>query len=385
MLLNPERIAHWLGELVRIPSINPEAGETRVPDHYLGEQRMADYLAEQFTALGGQVEQEMVLPGRPNVYGMFPGESDSWAVVDVHTDTVGVSQMSDPPFDGRVENGRVWGRGAVDTKASLALILTLLEARQSQGLKLKQNLLVVGTVSEEIGGHGAAAFAAWARRRQLPLAQLLVAEPTLCTPVHAHKGVMGMRFQVHGKAAHSSKPHLGLNAIVAAMHAIGALVEEHGRLQRTPAETPLGPATLAVTLIEGGNGHNIVPESCTFTINRRLIPGEEPEAVMDRLEKLVAAASPLPITRVQGAGIAAFYQAPDSPWIQALAEWTGNRPEVAPYGTNALAYQGLAEETVIFGPGSIEQAHGAVEWVAIDELVRAGAIYTRWLLGSNEA
>ena len=342
---------------------------------------MAHFLAEQFAQLGGETELEEVFPGRPNVYGWWMGESGRWAAIDVHTDTVGVSKMTDPPYDGRVEGGRVWGRGAVDTKASLALVLALLEAVQAGDLKLKHNLLVVGTVSEEVGGHGAKAFADWVRRRNLPLAELLVAEPTLCTPVYAHKGVMKLVYRIQGEAAHASQPHLGHNAITAAIPVLAALEEEHRRLQSIPAETPLGAATLAVTLIGGGNGHNIIPESCDITLNRRLIPFEEPEEIMDRLDALVQKACSLPVERAAGMGIAAFFQTPNTPWIETLADWSGQRPEVAPYGTNALAYPDLSRETVIFGPGSIDQAHGAVEWVEISELEKAAAIYSRWLVG----
>jgi acetylornithine deacetylase/succinyl-diaminopimelate desuccinylase-like protein len=300
--------------------------------------------------------------------------------LDVHTDTVSVEQMTDDPFDGRVENGRVWGRGAVDTKASLALILTLLEDLKMAGEKPEPNLIVVATMSEESGGEGAKAFAEWIGRNGIPLDQLMVAEPTDCTPVHGHKGILAMEFEVKGKTAHSAKPHLGKNAITAAAHLVVALEEEHERLQTVPPTSELGPSTLTVSIIEGGKGQNVVPDSCRVWAGKRLVPGEDPEQDLAYFEALAVKSCPLPVAMKTRIGVPAFYQTADSPWIQQLAEWSGMSPSVVPYGTNALAYGGnLAKEMVIFGPGSIDQAHGEVEWVEIAELEKAMAIYEKWL------
>lgn len=379
------RMTHWLSQLVQIPSINPAAGDTRAGDDQLGERRMAEFLAEKFRQLGGQVAMEDVFPGRPNVYGWWPSSphigSDKWMAIDVHTDTVGVSEMGDPPFDGRIEDGRVWGRGAVDTKATLAIVLALLEAVHSGEAALGHNLLVVGTASEEVGGFGAKAFYQWAKRQGRTYDQLLVAEPTLCTPVYAHKGVMKLVWEVQGRAAHSSTPDLGLNAIDGAAKIIDVIRLEHQRLQALPAATPLGPATIATTLIEGGNGHNIVPERCRLTVNRRTVPFEDIDAAIADLESRVRSACPLPVKTEEARGVAAFYQSPDSPWIKALSKWSGQEATVAPYGTNALSYPDLAHEMIIFGPGSIDQAHGAREWVEIKQLEKAAGVIERWLLG----
>ena len=375
-----DRIVHWLSQLVQIPSINPEGVESGINPDWLGEAKMAAFLQKAFTELGGEVEIEDVLPNRPNVYAKWSGASDQWAVLDVHTDTVGVAQMTDPPFDGRVEDGRVWGRGAVDTKASLALVLALLEVVQSQGLTLKHNLLVLASMSEEFGGYGAKAFNDWALAQELDIVQLLVAEPTMCTPIYAHKGLFAMRLRIEGVAAHSSQPHLGKNAITATASVVQAIEKEHARLQAQEAKTAVGNGTIAVTLIEGGSGHNVIPASCTIHINRRLAPFENPEDEIARVLKLAQEASPLPIKVELSNGLPAFYQDPDSPWIKEISSWTGQEPSYAPYGTNALGYPEIGQEMVIFGPGSIDQAHGAVEWVEVAELVKAGDVYTRWLL-----
>ena len=119
----------------------------------------------------------------------FAGRTDRLVVLDVHTDTVTVEHMTDPPFDGRIENGHVWGRGALDTKASLGVMLALLGSWQADGLRPEPNLLVVGSVSEEAGGLlGATRFRPWAEERGLAIDEMIVAEPTQMAPIHGHKG-----------------------------------------------------------------------------------------------------------------------------------------------------------------------------------------------------
>lgn len=379
MIIATDRIAYWLSQLVQIPSVNP-AGHEKLESR-MGEGRMAEFLAEQFTKFGGRVELEEVFPQRPNVYAYFEGKSDKLMAVDVHMDTVDVLHMTDPPFDGRVEDGRVWGRGAVDTKATHAIMLALVEQLYKRRLQPQHNLLVVGTVSEEYGGYGAKSFADWARRERLHINQMMVAEPTLCAPIYAHKGVMGGTIHVHGRAAHSSTPDEGANAITAAAKIILALEAEHQRLQKQNATTALGNGVLSVTLINGGNGHNVIPDHCQLTLNRRLTAFEDPQVVATHLEQVIVDASPVPVTIELRDGLPALYQEPDSKWVQDLAAWSGQSPAVAPYGTNALSYSGLAEDTVVFGPGSIDQAHKAQEWVTLTELEKAAEIYCRWLCG----
>jgi acetylornithine deacetylase len=126
-------------------------------------------------------------------------------------------------------------------------------------------------------------------------------------------------------------------------------------------------------------GINVVPDRCQVSVDRRLVAGESAAAVATALVALVEAASPLPVTTRTLLAVDPFYQPPDTPWLRQLAAWSGQEPAVAPYGTNAWAYADVARECAVLGPGSIDQAHGAEEWVSLDELVRAAAIYERWL------
>jgi acetylornithine deacetylase/succinyl-diaminopimelate desuccinylase-like protein len=370
------RIAEWLSRLVKIPSVAPAQAGPRagVP----GEARLATELAGYFRELGGQVFSEEALPGRPNIYGLWRGSSSRWVAVDAHMDTVGVEQMTGDPFNGRIQGGRVYGRGAVDTKASLAVVLALLEVLQEAGHTPGPNLLIAATVDEEVGTRGAPVFAQWVRARQLVLDQLLVAEPTMCLPVYGHKGLSRLEFQVTGKSTHSSQPQLGRNAVVAAAHLVLALEEEHQRLQAVVPQTALGRGTLTVSIIHGGQGLNVVPDACSVSIDRRLVAGESPAEVSAALRDLAQRSCPLPLSATVLFEIPAFLQPLDTAWIRQLAEWSGQEPAIAPFATNAWAYAGLARECVVLGPGSVDQAHGDEEWVAISELEKLAGIYSNW-------
>jgi acetylornithine deacetylase/succinyl-diaminopimelate desuccinylase-like protein len=368
--------AAWLSRLVQIPSVSPDHPGPRAG--VTGEAQIAAAIADWFRQLGGEVQQEEVLPGRANTYGIWRGRSDRWAAVDIHIDTVGVEQMVGDPFSGEIADGRVYGRGAVDTKASLGVILALLEHMQQTGQTPEPNLLIVASADEESGTSGAVAFAEWVRRQSFTLDQLIVAEPTLCAPVYGHRGVLRLAFHVAGKSTHSAQPELGQNAIAAAAEIVRACVAEHELLAVQPSGE-LGQApSLTVTMIQGGIGLNIVPDSCVVSVDRRIVAGEKLQQVAQALSQLANKASPLPVTTEEIVAIDAFYQPPDTPWVRQLAEWTGREPTTVLYGTNAYAYDGLARECVVIGPGSIDQAHGDVEWVEIAELEKIAQIYARW-------
>lgn len=375
-MITAMKAAEWLSRLVQIPSVTTAQGGPRAG--VANETRIAQAVAGWFREFGGEVEQEEVFPDRPNVYGIWRGRTSRWAALDVHVDTAGVEQMTDDPFSGRIADGRVYGRGSVDTKASLAVALALLEYMHQNSMTPEPNLLVAATADEEGTACGAPVFAAWVRKRGVPLDQLAVAEPTLCAPVYSHRGILRMEFQVQGVSTHSSQPHLGKNAITAAAHLVLALEEEHRRLQTLSYPEGFGPPVLTVTLIHGGRGISVVPDSCSVFIDRRVVVGEKAAEVRDRLLEMLQNRCPLPFTAKTLSAKDAFHQPPDSPWVRQLAEWSGKEPQVVPYCTNALSYGGLSRECVVIGPGSIDQAHGAEEWVEISELEKLMEIYCRW-------
>jgi len=378
-----EHLATWVSRLVQIPSVNPlQVGPRSAQVGGAGEGRLAAALAGFFRELGADtVEMVDVAEGRPNVYGIWEGTDEKWVVLDVHTDTVTVEHCEGDPFDGRIADGRVYGRGSVDTKASLGVMMAVLERARAEGKRPVPNLVVVGSVSEEAGGMlGARGFRKWAEARGLRPDEVIVAEPTMCAPVHGHKGAVALEVKVIGEAAHSANPHLGRNAITGAAALVLAMEAEHQRLQTLTPSTEVGNGTLTVTMVKGGTGGNVVPDSCTISVGRRIVPGESNSEVAEHLCELVRRECPLPVEfPLVYLGAPAFYQSPDSALVQKLAAWAGTAPEVASYGTNALRYSGFADEMVVFGPGSIDNAHTAVEWVEIEQLELCASVYSRWL------
>jgi acetylornithine deacetylase/succinyl-diaminopimelate desuccinylase-like protein len=373
-------LAEWVSRLVRIPSVSPDHASPRAGR--TGEAAIADAVAGWLAGFGGEVERFEALPGRDDVVARFPGRSDRLAVLDVHVDTVGVETMTGDPFGGEVRDGRVYGRGAVDTKASLGVALALLERLHETGARPAPTLMVVATAEEEVGLSGARAFAAFARRRGLAIDELLVGEPTECAPVFGHKGAVRLAIDVRGAAAHTATPELGRNAVVEAARLVGVLVAEHARLQE-PGAVPgtsgvLGPPTLTPVLIDGGRAMNVVPDRCRIALDRRVVDGEDPRDVAADLEALLRSKAQLPVEVEVRLERQAFLERADAPFLMRLAEWSGRRPTTVTYGTNAIEYGGLARACVVLGPGSIAQAHGDVEWVEVAELERLAAIYAHW-------
>jgi acetylornithine deacetylase/succinyl-diaminopimelate desuccinylase-like protein len=390
MDITGDELAESVAQLVRIPSVNPlQGGPLAEAAGPIGERAIACHLARCFEQLGAsEVVLDDVVDERPNVYGFFAGRTERLVVLDVHTDTVTVEHMTDPPFDGRIEDGCVWGRGALDTKASLGVIIALIDAWRRAGARAEPTLLVVGSISEESGGLlGATRFRPWATGRGLQIDEMIVAEPTRLAPIHGHKGGVAIRVTVQGRAAHSALPHLGENAIEAIAPVIAAYVAEHDRLQTVPATTELGTSTVSVTMIGGGTGTNVIPASCSITVGQRIVPGQRAHDAYERLVEIARSSCALPVTgesllppQPDGTfGSDAFYQPADTPLVRSLAEWAGTAPAVAPFGTNALRYSGLARELAVFGPGAIDDAHQATECVSVADLVATAEVFTRWL------
>ncbi|MEC7915084.1 MAG: M20/M25/M40 family metallo-hydrolase [Actinomycetota bacterium] len=373
-------IAERVAELVRIPSVNPLHAGPKSGD--AGERDLSDWLANHADSLGGDVVVDEVEDGRCNVYARFEGASDRAITVDVHLDTVGVEHMSDDPFDGRIEDGRVYGRGSVDTKPTFAVVLQVLEELRNEGRRPVPTVNLIGTVSEEGGGLlGAARYRDWLLDRGQRVEQMVVAEPTMCAPVHGHKGGIGLDVTVHGHAAHSSKPHLGANALSGAARVVIAIDEEQERLAALDATTPVGKGTVSVTELSGGLARNIIPDACALYVGRRTAPGENIDEVRAALCELIEnSAAPLSTTieSLYGDGSPGFYQDPSCSLVTVLAQLADTAPTTADYGSNALRYGEVADELVVFGPGSIDQAHQAVEWVDIGQLERSLDIYRSW-------
>jgi succinyl-diaminopimelate desuccinylase len=374
-----------LKELVAIESVNPF-----YPGGERGEVAMTAYLAAFFERLGLRAERQEVLPGRENVFARLetPGASRT-LLLESHMDTVTLEPVGRSMVEPVERDGRLSGRGSCDTKASLAAMLTALETLVARREELKVNLVVLGSVDEEYLMRGIVHFAAHGP----PVDAAVVGEPTGLNVVRAHKGLVRWEIETRGKAAHTSRPENGDNAIYQMIEAIGAL---RGALEpklATRSHPLLGRPTFTVATIHGGMGVNIVPERCTITVDRRTLPAERPAEV---IEEVQAALRDLrarePGVKVEigepFANIGGLDTAADLPFVRLAARIAsqhggGGEPVGVPYGTNAAALAERGVPTIVLGPGDIAQAHSADEWVELAQVERCAELYTQLALADT--
>lgn len=379
-----------LQKLVSLPSVNPMGCDLQGPIYR--ESRVTAYLQSLFEGLGLPWVRDTVEPERDNIVIRLDGDQPGLMVWEVHQDTVPVEGMTIDPFGGELRENRVWGRGACDIKGGMAAMLSAFTRLAEERPKNRPTVVLACTVNEEYGFTGAQALThLWSKGPNSIIPRTpdvcLVSEPTLLDVVVAHRGIVRWRCHVHGRAAHSSQPDKGENAIYKMMGVVRAFQRYHQEITPTlPGHHLCGQPTLCVSTIAGGVSVNTVPGSCTVELDRRLVPGELPEVAYDAILKYVAEQNP---------GVTGIEHEPPYRAIQGLPD-INNGPlaeallgavrEVAPqaskigvpYGTDASVISTTGVPTVVFGPGSIEQAHTADEWLAVDELQKASEAFYRF-------
>jgi acetylornithine deacetylase/succinyl-diaminopimelate desuccinylase-like protein len=362
-------ILETLGDLVAINSINPayEGGVT--------EEQVARYVERFFAARGIETFRQPVLPGRDNVIARLPGRSARRVILEAHMDTVSVSGMTIPPFVPEIRDGRLYGRGSCDTKAGLAAMMHALAHLKEHGIVPPCEVWLAAVVDEELGFRGVVKLC-----EGLEAAAAIVAEPTEMRCVIAAKGVLRWKIRTLGVAAHSAKPHLGVSAIRHMTPVLDWLHREADSLADT--HPLLGPATLSIGTIRGGEQINFVPDRCEIAIDRRLLPGEDPLATWARYR----ATTPGDRVEVDEPMIAdPAMETPSDAGVVRAARRTleklgyDSEPCGVPFGSDAskLVRQGIP--SIIFGPGSIDRAHAAVEYVECDQVQAALAFYIEFL------
>lgn len=363
-----------LEQLVAIDSRNPDLA-TASP----GERPLADFVADRLGRSGLEVTFEPVLGERGNVLAVLPARDSSATVVfEAHLDTVpaepGTMRLR---RDGR----RVYGRGACDTKGSLAAMLGAAH-RLAQSDGRRPRIIVAAVCDEEYIMRGGQALA-----RSLPPADaVIVGEPTSLLPARAHNGFVRLSVTVVGVAAHSSRAELGTNAINQAAGLILYLDETIGQRLRASPDPLSGPTPLSATMIEGGTAPNVIPDRCTVWFDRRVSPSETPQSALDEIRSAVADFSAREAVRVDVAepliALGALDTSAEALAVRAAEQAASTllgRPVIAGglgYSTDACCFFDRPDlPAVVLGPGSIDQAHGEVEWIDLDEVTVARDIY----------
>jgi acetylornithine deacetylase/succinyl-diaminopimelate desuccinylase-like protein len=367
-----------LRELIALPSVNP--AYLSPADPYAGEERVAEFLAAVAAGAGLGIEFQAVCAKRANLLARLTsrGKAQHRVVLAPHMDTVGGAEMPGKLFTPRIIGDRLFGRGACDTKGSIAVMLSVLaELALTPQRPTHTEILLACLVDEECGQRGSRALAASGLKADLAI----VGEPTRLKVVTAHKGVMWYELKTVGKAAHGARPELGRNAVHSMARIVKFLLEDYAAQLKHRRHPLLGPGTISVGSIHGGRQPNIVPNECVCTIDRRIVPGETDAKVVRDLKHLF-----------KRQGLAAQWRSlqpgPCLPletdarqplvrqFLQAARQ---NRPAGVDYFSDAgvLAHGGMP--SVVFGPGDIAQAHTAEEWIALDQLEQGKALMLRFL------
>jgi acetylornithine deacetylase/succinyl-diaminopimelate desuccinylase family protein len=374
----PEAVTLLLEHLIRFDSVNPSLDPSGG-----GESAIGAYIADFCRERKIDCRLQDVNGERRNVLASVAGSDDETLLFVAHLDTVPARGWTRNPFEPYAVDSKLYGRGACDTKASLAVMLAALDSIRRD--RPRATIVVAGSIDEEYQKRGARALGQIEPR----FAGAVVGEPTDLEMVVAHKGSVRWQIETSGRAAHSSMPETGVNAIEAMAEVILRLKHLNAELRKRP--DPLtGPPSLTVSLIEGGTDICTVPARCVISIDRRLVPGEVPSVAFaevnailqevmakDRTINVKSAAPPaedLPLSAAKETRLIEVAQ-------RACARFAGTgEPRGVTYGTDASVLSAAGIPCVVLGPGSIEQAHTVGEYVELAQLDKAFEIYREIML-----
>ena len=368
------RTEKLLAELIALPSVN---GAFLPPRHpFAGEHCVADFLAATAAQAGLEIEFQNVLPGRRNLIARLRPKNKiaQTILLAPHLDTVGADETK---FIPRRKNGRLYGRGACDTKGSVAAMLAAVcELAKSKSRPLTTEIIFAGLIDEEHAQAGSRALAASGLKADLAI----IGEPTNCSVVTAHKGSLWLNLETRGLAAHGATPHLGKNAVHEMACIVDVLETDYAAWLKKRKHKLLGVGTVNVGKISGGTQPNIVPDACVIEIDRRTLPGETEKSVLAEIRALLAAKK-LSAKFSSAKLLPALPMETDFklPLVQKFLRSAGQtRPAGVDYFCDAAILSAAGIPSVVFGPGDIGQAHTADEWISLAQLERAKDLLVRF-------
>ncbi|QPC81334.1 ArgE/DapE family deacylase [Phototrophicus methaneseepsis] len=359
--------------LVQIDSINPDLEKGAA-----GEGAIANYVAQALTEIGITPQIQKVEGDRKNVLGVLKGTGNGKSLLlNAHLDTVGITGMA-APFSGTLQDGKIYGRGAYDMKASIAAMLAVMKGFVESGHQLAGDLWFTTVIDEEYGSKGMEHLV-----KHLHTDAAILTEPTQLRVCCAHRGFVWIEVKTQGRAAHGSRYNEGIDAN---MHMGRVLVEleklSQALVQRT-GHPLLGPPSMHAPLIQGGTSQSVYAAFCRVELERRILPGETVDAVVTEVQAVIdklAAADPQFHADVKALFNRNAYEiAPNAPivkTVQATAQQVlSTTPEL--YGevwwmdSALLGEAGI--DTVIIGPsgGGI---HADEEWVEVESVVQLAHI-----------
>jgi acetylornithine deacetylase/succinyl-diaminopimelate desuccinylase-like protein len=375
------RTEKLLAALIALPSVNPAfapaTGSSGRQGSQYGEAKVVDFLATVAAQAGLDMEFQNVLPGRSNfIARLRPSNKIRHTILLApHLDTV---VAEDSQFKPRWKNGRLYGRGASDTKGSVAAMLTALcELAETKSRPCETEIVFAGVIDEENAQAGSRALATSRFKADLAI----VGEPTRLQVVTAHKGSLWLQLATHGRAAHGAMPHLGKNAIHEMARIVDILETVYAARLRRRKHKLLGTATVNVGKIAGGTQPNIVPDGCAISVDRRTLPGETAAGVYHEIAALLKSKKlSATISSAQLVPALPMETNDKLPLVQAFLRGTGQKkPAGVDYFCDAAVLSAAGIPSVVFGPGNIAQGHTADEWISLAELERGKNLLLKFL------
>mgnify|MGYP003633175236 CR=1 FL=1 len=371
----PDSVTALLQTLIRIPSVNPDGASNQGAS---GEKACAECVGDFLKHSGADVSFEEVLPGRPNVIGQFPGgEGKPGLLFAPHTDTVSVGGMTIDPFAAELRDGRIYGRGASDTKGTMAAMLWALYELRSELPHLEARVSFVGLMGEEAGQPGSKHFAL-NHAEEFDFA--VVGEPTELNTVYASKGCVWLKLTTQGRSCHGSTPEQGENAIRKMMPLLEAMLPTLETQLSSFIDPVLGCPTVSLGKLNGGTSPNIVPDNCEAILDFRETPalheaGGSLKLVQDYLKEAAMTESISVSVVGDSVPLLTDRSIDGVQRLQAL----GSKLTTAPWFCDAgrLAERGIP--SVACGPGKIEQAHTKDEFLSVSDLEAGVEFYSRFI------
>jgi len=391
------RTEKLLAELIALPSVNPafalgasafvslrrdkSARQARLRQLHYGEKNVADFLANVAARAGLEVEFQKVLAdghhGRSNLIArLLPRNKIRRSILLApHLDTVGADGTK---FIPQRKNGRLYGRGACDTKGSVAAMLSALcELANAKSRPLETEIVFAGLIDEEHAQAGSRALVKSRFKADLAI----VGEPTKLQVVTTHKGSLWLELETHGKAAHGATPQFGKNAIHEMARIVDLLETDYAVQLRKRKHPLLGTATVNVGTISGGVQPNIVPYRCKITVDRRTLPGETDAGVQREIAAFLRARKLS--TKISSSKLAPALPLETNPKLPLVRQFLRSVRQSKPMGVDffcdAAVLSAGGIPSVVFGPGDVAQAHTADEWISLAELERGKDLILKFL------
>ncbi|MCV6609754.1 MAG: acetylornithine deacetylase [Amphritea sp.] len=367
MLQSPPDMVTMLTELIACPSVSCTAA------HW--DQSNLNVIEKLETWLSGLgfATEVMPVPGHPEKANLIAtlGSGPGGLVLSGHTDTVpyNAELWNSDPFKLTEKDNRFYGLGTCDMKGFFPIAIEA--ARKFADQTLQQPLIILATADEESSMNGARALAEAGR----PKARYaVIGEPTSLRPIYMHKGMMMEQVRVKGSAGHSSDPSLGASALDAMHSVLGELIQFRKELQRDyqNSDFRVSVPTLNLGCIHGGDNPNRICGACEVEYDLRPLPGMSAdllrESIARRLQPLNEQFGVEIATEALFPGIPPFQNDKHSELVSTAEKLTGYEAEAVAFGTEAPFLQQLGMDTIVMGPGSIDQAHQPDEYLALDQI-----------------